>query len=336
MEATNIPNDYDSARNDIPDALIKALDQFKNKAKEIRKLLHEEVKKTTQPSHIYHYTNDAGLKGIIENGTLWFSDIFSLNDPSELSHSYNNMLDIMAAKKCDDAPELKSFAEMFEGFSKDGLRKVGSHFVCSLSFKGNDLGQWRQYADDGRGYAVGFDTAALFKAFKKDSDATKQHCRIDTIALPMQYDEEMLAKINLELFESVYTLLQLLKSHSLDESKTNLYLKCLVTDLVDAIFDIAVMFKHKAYESEGEVRLMQLFLPGSVPCMKVRPRSYEHISYREFVWKEQRELILKSIVAGPAADEKKAIQFANECLKSANITTVPVTTSQIPYRSIRN
>ena len=38
------------------------------------------------PSTIYHYTTDQGLRGILENGSLWVTDIFSLNDPSELKH----------------------------------------------------------------------------------------------------------------------------------------------------------------------------------------------------------------------------------------------------------
>jgi hypothetical protein len=35
------------------------------------------------PPMIYHYTNDVGLRGILESGKIW---LFSLNDPSELSH----------------------------------------------------------------------------------------------------------------------------------------------------------------------------------------------------------------------------------------------------------
>lgn len=29
---------------------------------------------------VYHYTNDVGLRGILESGCLWLTDIFSLND----------------------------------------------------------------------------------------------------------------------------------------------------------------------------------------------------------------------------------------------------------------
>lgn len=38
------------------------------------------------PDTIYHYTDDNGLRDVLQHGTLWLTYIFSLNDPSELKH----------------------------------------------------------------------------------------------------------------------------------------------------------------------------------------------------------------------------------------------------------
>jgi hypothetical protein len=38
---------------------------------------------------------------------------------------------------------------------------IGHPFVSCLSLDGNSLDQWRNYADDGRGYAIGFQARAL-------------------------------------------------------------------------------------------------------------------------------------------------------------------------------
>jgi hypothetical protein len=41
-----------------------------------------------EPPHIiYHYTGDVGLRGILETGQLWLTDVYGLNDPSELRAS---------------------------------------------------------------------------------------------------------------------------------------------------------------------------------------------------------------------------------------------------------
>jgi hypothetical protein len=49
------------------------------------------------PATIYHYTDDNGLKGIIESGTLWCSDVFYLNDPSELRYGVSIATDMVTA-----------------------------------------------------------------------------------------------------------------------------------------------------------------------------------------------------------------------------------------------
>jgi hypothetical protein len=46
------------------------------------------------PDTIYHYTDDKGLMGILQHGTLWLTDIFSLNDPSELKHGISVASDL--------------------------------------------------------------------------------------------------------------------------------------------------------------------------------------------------------------------------------------------------
>jgi Protein of unknown function (DUF2971) len=115
---------------------------------------------------IYHYTNDAGLKGIIESGKLWFSDIFGLNDPSEFRHGLKVAIDVLKSRTTGARPEIATFASQLERFDVDaGIEAAGHFFICCFSGDSDDLGQWRAYADDGRGYALGFNTAPLVKFF---------------------------------------------------------------------------------------------------------------------------------------------------------------------------
>ena len=45
------------------------------------------VQAATPPEVLYHYTSGAGLLGIITSHELWASDVFYLNDPSEIFYS---------------------------------------------------------------------------------------------------------------------------------------------------------------------------------------------------------------------------------------------------------
>jgi hypothetical protein len=42
---------------------------------------------TTLPKHLYHYTSQKGLLGILEHDNLWMTNILYLNDSSEFKHT---------------------------------------------------------------------------------------------------------------------------------------------------------------------------------------------------------------------------------------------------------
>jgi hypothetical protein len=66
---------------DLPKDMEDALSAFDTSAGEIVRSFATTVESQKAPEVIYHYTDDAGLRGILEAGQLWLSDIFSLNDP---------------------------------------------------------------------------------------------------------------------------------------------------------------------------------------------------------------------------------------------------------------
>ena len=44
---------------------------------------------------LFHYTDMAGLLGILRTETIWFTSIFHLNDPSELAYGIDIALGIL-------------------------------------------------------------------------------------------------------------------------------------------------------------------------------------------------------------------------------------------------
>jgi hypothetical protein len=76
-----------TAPGPIPPDVQKAIDQFQTEADKIIQPFVEGLKAKKPPHIIYHYTGDVGLRGILETGQLWLTDVFGLNDPSELRAS---------------------------------------------------------------------------------------------------------------------------------------------------------------------------------------------------------------------------------------------------------
>lgn len=116
---------------------------------------------------LYRYTDDQGLRGILEHGTLWLSDVFSMNDPSEIRYGLRFGTDRVNKLINMALPEHAFFANVFNDFIDAGAPQSGHYSICCFgrADPNEDLGQWRAYADDGRGFALGFDTHALSTAF---------------------------------------------------------------------------------------------------------------------------------------------------------------------------
>jgi hypothetical protein len=65
----------------LPPMLSAAVEKFGQWSKQ-QLLTEQEATRITQP--LYHYTNGAGLRGIVESQKIWFTSYLHLNDPSEL------------------------------------------------------------------------------------------------------------------------------------------------------------------------------------------------------------------------------------------------------------
>jgi hypothetical protein len=180
--------------------MAKAIVEYDAEATKILQAFLNTVEAKKPPPLLYHYTNNAGLAGIVESGRLWFADIFAQNDPSELRHGLGIAINLLKSRATDARPEIATFASQFERFDLDaGIEAAGHFFICCFSSDGDDLGQWRAYADNGQGFALGFDTSSLESAFiKKKGKPIKQHSTFH-----VTYDDNELTRIQTALVDLV-------------------------------------------------------------------------------------------------------------------------------------
>lgn len=126
--------------------------------------------KTQHQGKIFHYTSAIGLKSIVENESIWFSNLRYLNDSSESNYIYS-----LFPKKAVDAKLDESFFKMicdiknsFEcnkdyRFSNNSFSQK-DFYVASFSKAADCLELWNYYtkSDDSIGYNLGFDQSCLF------------------------------------------------------------------------------------------------------------------------------------------------------------------------------
>jgi hypothetical protein len=318
---------------DIPKDMRDTLTKFDSDADVIIAPLKSTLMARATPSLLYHYTSDIGSRGILESGLIWLSDMFRLNDPSELRHGFSHAVQILSEKAKTGPEEAKLFAEIFEDVIADSLERTAHYFVCSFSANGDELGQWRAYADNGRGYALGFDGKALENAFGRDASSSTYH---------ITYDDDVLVDIQRRLVEGMFHLISFDlisrgQADRVDGATVAAYMKELAVALAKNALEAALFFKHEAYENEAEFRFRQLYKARvPVPGLKRRYRSSEVVKYREFEWRSVNPGVLKRIVVGPAVDRHKGKRFVEDCLDlfDIDIGSIELVHSGVPYRTV--
>ena len=122
-----------------------------------------------KPKALYHYCSLQTFRNILESKSVWLSDIRKSNDSQELRwmlgqcryylfEHWTNYLDIQKEKDGFQKVQSKDFDAFNELINKvDYFKKEHSkNWVFCLSEKRDDIGQWRGYADDGKGISLGF------------------------------------------------------------------------------------------------------------------------------------------------------------------------------------
>src|SRR5215216_2159961 len=103
-----------------------------------------------RPSTLYHYTNAAGLLGIVKEQALWATHIQFLNDGEELIYAARQISEYARSRAEGDASyrgqRLRAIADGVEDHA-DG--RYGEVFVSCFCSEPDLLSQWRSYGRDG-------------------------------------------------------------------------------------------------------------------------------------------------------------------------------------------
>ena len=179
---------------------------------------------------IYHYCNVDAFKAIIQNKTLWLSSVYNLNDYKEIHWIKEKVL-----KKIKEYTNKNNY-EKFNSFIKLYENQQPTVYIASFSQGEDLLSQWRAYANDGYGVAIGFNTEyfkenSLIKTSEVLYDEIKQEEEIKNILKPLlSFDE----KIDFESIE----------------------FQSFCEEIINEINNLSAKSKNELFMEEQEVRLI--------------------------------------------------------------------------------
>lgn len=241
-----------------------------------------EIKK---PEIIYHYCSVETFMKIIENKSLWLSNARKMNDFNEtvwINKFIESKIDIL------DKNKYPKFREEFEAIYK---ANDNIPYLACFSEEGDLLSQWRGYADDAGGVAIGFSLLELGISEKLPCTSVEN---TDTLGLQRCiYDKEKQERfINLifEIEEEPYDVLS----------------------IVDKLKKMSYLYKNHGFSEEKEWRIIHTPLlldsvvtngisaVGGISEIKFRPLKNDMTSYFIYNFKERaNSSLIKEIILGP-------------------------------------
>ncbi|HEY2291514.1 MAG TPA: DUF2971 domain-containing protein [Thermoanaerobaculia bacterium] len=209
-------------------------------------------------TEIYHYTDLAGLQGIVENHDLWLTHSQYCNDEEELKHGQKVVdkviqEELARANDLDRENYLKLLADLFKKPSPEGV------YICCFCEHGNLLSQWRGYSANGTGVAISLDPQGFSYITGPDSP-TSGLVRLWRVFYKESQQEGLVRDaINFAFSNDPW-----LAAKPVEERAQR---------AADAIQFFIPTFKNKDFEGEKEIRLIFTPYPQSLPQPKpVRPK----------------------------------------------------------------
>ena len=217
----------------------------------------------------------------------------------------------------------------------DNFSRALEYFIGSFSRAADDLGQWRAYADNGKGVAIGL-APHLFGIENTMAMSPNEAVFVSPVFYGL--DEACLRHERaIERAEEVFF------------NTANAHAEMLVNkdigipfmqDLARAVIASPLIWncltsKHPAYSHEQEVRLIILGMHDRLqPYIKTRIRGAEIVPYVPYRLPIRKPHSMGHILVGPAAnaDAERALRAM---LESLGVThEIPISRSLIPYRAL--
>lgn len=283
-----------------------------------------------QPRLLFHYTDAKGLIGIVGDRRLWATDVFCLNDASEVTHLFDEVrlaCDQLAQAELADGgqPTVAESIRSFGGIARAiATSNHGLTFVSCFCEKRDLLSQWARYGQGVGGYALGFDRQVL----SGEGTVFPTPERISYEAFNQR--DRFLKRIG-EIAES-----RMPTSHG-DQERTKWWSEVMAEFFREIVFQ-APLYKSPGFSEECEWRGVVRSETFTPPIgLKFRSASSNPIiAYIELnLTTPDGAFPLKEIVIGPCPDSQLAKRNLTILLEANGIDSgaVEITVSSVPLRA---
>ncbi|MFC1735514.1 DUF2971 domain-containing protein [Candidatus Hydrogenedentota bacterium] len=279
---------------------------------------------------IYHYTDAEGLESIIGTGMLWATNLPSLDDTLETKYPHRFCQEFLSSRLNECSSEtrdlLRHAHNVLNRFS-EYLCHYEYQFSISFSLASGLESQWRDYADKGKGFAIGFDTGRMLQKFLSDctdpESTTEPYFTFRKMVYSPEKQKTILDSILAETLDAWPALcdLPLFQENTMEQ-----HVAC---RLVLYLMLAATCFKDPSFTAEREYRVMaanglEMKVAGTKLDVKSRTRSRDgkRIKYWELDVTDSTSglMPISEVIIGAANDSTAAKKQLERVLQMKGYT----------------
>lgn len=291
----------------------------------LKKVIEPELEQREMPEEIYHYTSPVGLKGILENHSLWFTHYRFLNDKSEKKYTYKLLEEclLMYKEKLDDG----FFAQIMRGLHHNiihhskvdwfnDIYQVPEYYIASFACNGDSLSLWNYYTKNANktGYNIRFTLKELTQSLQKGNYDVRK------IIYDRREQEDKIARLLLGF------------SEAWDEQRGMVFLAILVALFWEMIDEASLAFKSPAFQDECEIRIVYKANEKHKVAERFREMNGIFVPYFDDEFEKKS---VKGITISPTQQDELAVEGIGRLLEHYgydNVEKQEVKVSEVPLR----
>lgn len=212
-----------------------------------------ETKSIDELEGLYHYTSSAVLKNILLNESVWITKSDFMNDEEEIKYAVDFVEEVVERHGRLDSRIKNYMLEELEERKKDYL--FGNIHIMSFSKDGDSLALWTTYGKED-GYNIKFSREFFYDMFNSCCNFVKEREDVCSYDFEIKVNKVIYdKKVQEEIINEILDEIDYLDRNYMDERRKAGYIDI----LIGYIMDYVTFFKHPAYESEGEYRIVLIF-----------------------------------------------------------------------------
>jgi hypothetical protein len=274
---------------------------------------------------LFHYTRELALFSIIESEQFWFTSIYHMDDTEELTFGFN-VARTLLQKSVESGDTLtRMFCEELANEEElDKIKKLFEFYSVSFGVK-DDTKQWKKYADEGRGIALGL-APAFFKPLMAENPKPEEHIFLGKVVYG---DAQARARHSPVIDEAIDTIRRTQKAGSIKDGKeARVFFQQMAAEMTVETLWNSVTTKDSSWSHQNETRLLALNYLNN-PRLKIHDADKKpRLELPQPLLKQN----ITEVMVGPNADAGAEVRV-RAFLDRHGLAHVPVRRALMPMRA---